>query len=309
MPASGLSLWVMTFVTLLILIACLTAAWGPGHHLEFAERVYRRRRELLPANRAKLLAAEREAYLYGNIAADIINMKAYGGHRNHCHRWTIVEEMREHAEGTPAEEAFILGYLSHLAADTIAHNHFVPYHLVRFARGKGLGHVYWEMSADRYVPERRWDIISRLRNRAELDGLDELVNRTVPRKALPMGANKLIFNHVLLVSHRTAWRRGMERIHPIGKVRLEKGFLSRFQKAAVDRVRLSMHPRGFRRLLHLDTNGKAAQKEAARLRKRLVQEHPAGAARDAHAEQLAAPFLEGMQSPPPDHKSGSPHWG
>lgn len=298
----------MSTILLLLVLAALVAPWGPGHHLEFSERVHRRRRELLPTDRARVLGAEKDAYFYGSIAADIINMKAYGGHRNHCHRWTIAEEMREHATGSAAEEAFILGYLSHLAADTIAHNHFVPYHLVRFARGKGLGHVYWEMSADRYVPAKRWEVISLLRSRRELDRLDELVNRTVPRKALPMGANKLIFNHVLLVSHRASWRRGMERIHPIGKVRLEKGFLSLFQRAAVDRVRLALRPRGLRRLMHLDTTGKAAQKEAARLRSLLVQRYPAGEERDFHAEELAAPFLDGMQSPPPDHKNGTPHW-
>jgi hypothetical protein len=296
-------MWIFLSLTLLL---CLT--WGPGHPLESAERVLRRRQELLPRDVGKLLQEHRQAYRYGNLAADIINMKAYGGHRNHCHRWTIVAEMRAHSDGGATAEAFVLGYLSHLAADTIAHNHFVPYHLVRFARGRGLGHVYWEMMADRFVPERRWEIVGRLRERRELDGLDDLINRTVPRKALSMGANKLIFNHVLLVSHRGSWRRGMESLHPIGKVRLETGFLARFQRAAVDRVRLALHERGLASLLHLDTTGKAAQKEAARRRRILVQRHPPGATRDAHALELAGPFLAGMQSPPPEHRGRAPLW-
>src|SRR6185369_13819255 len=95
-----------------------TLAWGPGHHLEFAERVHRRRREMLPLDVASLIHEERDAFEYGNIAADIINFKAYGGAYSHCHRWTIIEEMRAQAR-TPREEAFVLGYLSHLAADTI----------------------------------------------------------------------------------------------------------------------------------------------------------------------------------------------
>src|SRR5262245_46389458 len=116
------------------------ASWGPGSHLAFALRVLRARRKLAP-DVARLLRDERAAYLYGNIAADIINFKGYGGHYNHCHRWTIVQHMRARATSA-AEEAFALGYLSHLAADTIAHNHFVPYHLARYARSKGLGHLY-----------------------------------------------------------------------------------------------------------------------------------------------------------------------
>ena len=292
---------------LLCVVGLAVCGWGPGHHLEFATRVVRRRREHLPKAVADLLDDERDAYLYGNLAADIINMKAYGGHRNHCHRWTIVDEMREHAE-TPGQEAFILGYLSHLAADTIAHNHFVPYHLVRYARGRGLGHLYWEMMADRHVPEARWDIVSRLKERDDLAALDKLINATVPRKALPMGANKLIFDHVLLVSERQTWRRGLQRLHPIEKVRLEKGFLARFQKAAVGRVRLALTERRRRALAHLDTTGKAAQKEAARLRKELVRRHRPGDERDSEGESLAAQFLVGMESPPPDHGQADPHW-
>jgi len=285
---------------------CIYGAWGPGHHLEYAERVWRRRREMLPASVARLLGDHHDPYFYGNLAADIINMKAYGGHRNHCHRWTIIEEMRAHAT-TAAEEAFILGYLSHLAADTIAHNHYVPYHLARYARTKGFGHLYWEMSADRYVPDKRWQIVTRLKENPELAAMDELINATVPRKMLSMGTNKLIFNHVLLVSEKKSWRAGMQRLHPISRVSLAKGFLALFQKAAVARVRLALHPRGLSRLAHLDTNGKAAQKRAMLLRRQLVARYSAGDERDREGELLAAPFLEGMESPPKAN-GAEPHW-
>ena len=75
----------------------------------------RRRKEMLPRDVAKLLDEERDAYLYGNLAADIINFKGFGGAYSHCHRWQIIDDMRGIAK-TPREEAFILGYLSHLAA-------------------------------------------------------------------------------------------------------------------------------------------------------------------------------------------------
>ena len=84
------------------------AGWGPGNHLEFEARVFRRRQELLPPRVAELIEAEREAWQYGHIAADLINFKAYGGHYNHCHRWTIVDEMRSLARD-PAEHALAAG--------------------------------------------------------------------------------------------------------------------------------------------------------------------------------------------------------
>ncbi|MBC8451202.1 MAG: zinc dependent phospholipase C family protein [Planctomycetes bacterium] len=299
----------MTLLLLSLVLVTLFAvgqAWGPGTHLEYAERVLRRRRELLPPRVANLLTKHRSAYLYGNLAADIINFKGYGGHYNHCHRWTIVDEFLEEDDG-PLTEAFALGYLSHLAADTIAHNHFVPYHLVRFARTRGLGHLYWEMSADRFVDERRWDLVRDLKADNSLDALDDLVNRSVPKKALSMKTNKLLFSHVLLVSEREAWRKGMSRIHPMGRVALQKGFLERFRKAATARARLALSRGGVAKLEHIDTNGKLAQKEAIKLRKGLVRRYPSGPARLAAGEALAAPFLEGMQSPP--RKNGNlAHW-
>ena len=293
-------------ILILALLCLLLAPWGPGHHLEFAERVLRRR-ERLPRDVSQLLKEESEAYRYGNLAADIINMKAFGGHQGHCHRWTIIEEMRDRATSVP-QEAFVMGYLSHLAADTIAHNHFVPYHLTRYARTRGFGHLYWEMNADRFVPECRWDVIPSLKNAHHLEAMDELVNATVPRKALSMGANKMLFNHVLLVSERRSWRKGMERLHPLQKVSIGKGFLARFQRAAVARVVLALHPRGMRALEHVDTTGKLAQKEAMSLRRALLRDTSPGAERDRLGAELAARFLVGMESPPPRCFDSTPHW-
>ncbi len=295
-------------LVLLVLGACAACAWGPGNHLEFERRVWRRHRERLPAATAELLEAHRPAWQYGHIAADIINFKGVGGHYNHCHRWTIVAEMQERAR-SDEERAFILGYLGHLAADTIAHNHFVPYHLARFARTRGLGHLYWEMNADRFVPEECWEVVTRLKKLPELDQLDRLVNATVPRKAFSMGTNKLIFNHVLLVSEREHYRRGIARLHPIGRLRLSRGFLDLFRDAAVERIFLALRPGGIEALAHIDTNGKEAQRRAMGQRKGLLARLSPGRMREEESEELAACFLEGMQSPPPPGANGcTPHW-
>lgn len=295
----------------LLLIAVAVAGlatWGPGNHLEFAHRVYRRRRERLPAAVADLIEAERPAWRYGHIAADIINFKGVGGHYNHCHRWTIVEEMRARAE-TPEDRAFILGYLGHLAADTIAHNHFVPYHLARYARTKGLGHLYWEMNADRFVPEDRWQVVTALKRDVDLERLDRLINDTVPKKALSMNTNKTIFNHVLLVSERERYRRGIARLHPMDRLKLSRGFLDRFRSAAVERIVLALRPRGIEKLAHIDTNGKEAQARAMKLRTSVLRRLAPGSVRQEDSAALAAPFLEGMESPPSSAGDGhAPHW-
>ena len=299
-------------MTLALLVAVLATTllalhWGPGNHIEFAQRVYRRRRELLPARVATLLTEERHAYLYGNIAADIINFKGFGGHYNHCHRWTIVRDMKERAS-TPAEEAFCLGYLSHLAADTIAHNHFVPYHLARYSRTRGLGHLYWEMYADRYVAEARWKLVTALKRDRELDELDEMVNAAVPKKALSMRANKLLFSHVLLVSERDSWRKRIGGLHTLSYAPLEKGFLELFRRAAVERVRLALKKGGVEKLAHIDTNGKDAQNRAMTARRRVLRSFSGTQRRREESEEAAAPFLEGMETPPGSRGGQTPHW-
>lgn len=288
----------MALALLLMLLAVSCAlAWGPGNHLEFEHRVFRQRERLSPAVR-RLVSENREAWQYGHIAADIINLKAAGGPYSHCHRWGIVAEMRALAQ-SDFERAFICGYLAHLAADTIAHNHFVPYHLARFARTQGLGHLYWEMSADRFVPDERWDVVTRLKSVEGLVPLDELVNATVPRKALSMGTNKLIFNHLLLVSERSAWRTGVESLHPRGAIDLKRGFLDRFRLAAIERIFLVLSEDGVERIAHVDANGKAAQKEALSLRTSLLHKVVPRSMNADLSAALAARFLVGMQSPPP----------
>jgi hypothetical protein len=283
----------------LVALATFAAlSWGPGTHLEFEHRVFRLRKQRLPSDVARTIEEHRQAWQYGHIAADIINFKAVGGPYSHCHRWGIVADMNALAR-TDVERAFVMGYLSHLAADTIAHNHFVPYHLARYARTKGMGHLYWEMNADRFVPEDRWRIVSELKKNRELTQLDELVNRSVAKKALSMATNKFIFNHVLLVSEREQWRRGVAHIHPIGNLRLKRGFLGLFQDAAVARILLALQPDGLRRLAHVDANGKAAQKRAMRLRRKVLHRLQPGRMRQEESAELAAPFLVGMHSPPP----------
>ncbi len=288
----------MAFALLLLLLALpCVLAWGPGNHLEFEHRVFRQRERLRPTVR-RLISEHREAWQYGHIAADIINLKAAGGPYSHCHRWGIVGEMRALAS-SDFERAFICGYVAHLAADTIAHNHFVPYHLARFARTQGLGHLYWEMSADRFVPDERWNVVTRLKALGELVPLDGLVNATVPRKALPMGTNKLIFNHLLLVSERSAWRTGVEGLHPRGAIELKRGFLDRFRSAAIERIFLVLSEDGIERIAHVDANGKAAQKEALSLRTSLLHKVLPRSMNAEVSAANAARFLVGMESPPP----------
>ena len=83
-------------------------------------------------------------FLYGSIAADTSIAKKYapvgpalsfvGGRAS---RSTT-------RRATTRCSAFALGYLAHLAADSVAHNYFVPKQLAVTSSTSALGHSYWE---------------------------------------------------------------------------------------------------------------------------------------------------------------------
>lgn len=117
-------------------------AWTPGTHIFLGESVLTNLHQL-PTAVGDLLRAFPYDFLYGNIAADTSLAKKYAPVGRHCHAWHVGQEIHDLAPTDPLR-AFGLGYLSHLAADTVAHNFFVPAQLVRTAGTAALGHSYWE---------------------------------------------------------------------------------------------------------------------------------------------------------------------
>ena len=93
-------------------------AWTPGTHIYLGESVLGNL-ALLPPAIADLLRSYPFDFLYGNIAADSSIAKSYAPLGRHCHYWHVGQEIHDLAE-SDAMRAFGLGYLSHLAADTVA---------------------------------------------------------------------------------------------------------------------------------------------------------------------------------------------
>ncbi|MBI2614888.1 MAG: zinc dependent phospholipase C family protein [Gemmatimonadetes bacterium] len=138
----------------LVGVACWPAiahAWTPGTHIFLGESVLANLAQL-PAAVADLLRAFPYDFLYGNIAADTSIAKKYAPVGRHCHAWHVGQEIYDLADSEPLR-AFGLGYLSHLAADTVAHNFFVPRQLVITSRTIALGHSYWETRFETHLGE------------------------------------------------------------------------------------------------------------------------------------------------------------
>ena len=121
-------------------------AWGPGAHVALGEGVLASLYLLPPAVRA-IIESHPVQFLYGSIAADISFAKKYVPEGRHCHHWHVGEEILAAAD-SPELAAVGYGYLAHLAADTVAHNLFIPRQLLVTSTTQAVGHTYWEHRMD-----------------------------------------------------------------------------------------------------------------------------------------------------------------
>lgn len=194
---------VLLAVLALVLLPSVAYAWTPGTHIFLGESVLANLHQL-PATIADLLRAFPYDFLYGNIAADTSMAKKYAPVGRHCHAWHVGQEIFDLAPTDPLR-AFGLGYLSHLAADTVAHNFFVPRQLVLTSSTVALGHSYWESRfethlGDAYAREAR-DVI--MKDHSDSDAhLDEIISPTL----FSVRTNRRLFRGMVHLTESQSWQ-------------------------------------------------------------------------------------------------------
>jgi hypothetical protein len=190
-----------------ILIAAtpsLAYAWTPGTHIFLGEAVMRSAM-LLPQSIAELITAFPYDFLYGSIAADTSIAKKYAAAGRHCHSWNVGLEIYGDARAE-SMRAFGLGYLAHLAADTVAHNYFVPHQLAITSTTTALGHSYWESRFDTHIGERysrrAREVILR-----DHSASDEHLDRILSPTIFSTPTNRRIFRGMVYVADTESWQR------------------------------------------------------------------------------------------------------
>lgn len=179
-------------------------AWGPITHLVHGSKILENLSSLAPALQ-EILGRHRLPYLYGCIAADIMHAKKYTRSvYTHCHCWPVGWQIVESAHNE-REEAFAWGYLSHLAADVLSHNHFVPVQLVVSFESRTLRHIYWEARFDAAQRRDRWRLIRSVLDHRYAD-CDRLVERVVERTLFSFRTNKRIFDSVMALQQAEQWQ-------------------------------------------------------------------------------------------------------
>jgi hypothetical protein len=196
----------LTAIALMLVAALPHAAyaWTPGTHVFLGEAVLRSL-TLLPGPVADLLRSFPYDFLYGSIAADTSLAKKYVPTGRHCHSWAVGLEIHDAATDDPMR-AFGLGYLAHLAADSIAHNHFVPMQLAVTASTSSLGHTYWESRFETHLgpacARQAHDLI--LLDHSRADGLlDRILSPTI----FSTQTNRRIFRGMVHAADSEGWQR------------------------------------------------------------------------------------------------------
>lgn len=174
----------------LLLTPSLAFAWGPLTHVYLGSEIYPLG-SLLPAAVYALIRKHRHDFLYGNLMADLIIGKKFLPEDRNPHSWDMALTLLD-AAGTGQEKAFSFGYLSHLAADTVAHG--------KLANLRGnIGHTLVEVRADSLIGKQYWIQAVRIDRKVQKRN-DLFLERTIENTIFSFRTNKRIFKGMLLLS-------------------------------------------------------------------------------------------------------------
>ncbi len=185
-------------------------AWGPGMHILVGTELLGAL-GLLPAAVARVLRRHPLDFLYGCIAADITFAKKYAPVGRNCHHWHVGEELYEAAEDD-ATRACALGYLTHLAGDTVAHNYFLPRQLLTSANTQAIGHSYWEHRMDIHLGQAYLRAARHLITDVDHAHNDELLDRVLDRTVFSFQTNRRIFRGMIRLADHDTWQAMFDRV-------------------------------------------------------------------------------------------------
>ena len=173
-----------------LLVPSFAFAWGPLTHIYLGSEIYYLG-SLLPAGIYALIRKYRNDFLYGNLIADIIVGKKYLPDEKSSHNWDVALNLFDAAR-THQQKAFVYGYMSHLAADTVAHERFT-------AGRKNMGHTFLELKADSLIDKQYWFQAIAIDKKVQMRN-DIFMESSLERAMFSFKTNKRIFKSVVLLS-------------------------------------------------------------------------------------------------------------
>jgi hypothetical protein len=183
-------LFKLSLVCSIVLIPSFAFAWGPLTHMYLGSEILSFG-SLLPAGIYAMIRKYRHDFLYGNLMADIIIGKKFLPEDKNPHSWDVALSLFDSAK-TQQQKAFVYGYMSHLAADTVAHGSFTN-------DKKNIGHTLRELRADSLIDKRYWIQARKIDRKVQIRN-DIFLERSLESTFFSFKTNKRIFKGVLLLS-------------------------------------------------------------------------------------------------------------
>ena len=230
-------------------------AWGPATHIGLGKSVLSQI-ALLPASIAAILSRHAVAYLYGNIAADVVFAKRWSRVKQFCHHWSTAFQLLDSANDDSAR-AFAYGYLSHLAADTVAHGKYVPRQIVMSECSQNFGHFYWELRADSTQNQATWSRLERV-IRLNHDAHHSLLRPHFRGTLLSYPVNRLLFDSMNALTVRQTFRQTIGTWGRLSRWPLPPTILDGYQGESVDRIMSLLIDGPQSSVLREDPNGTSA---------------------------------------------------
>jgi hypothetical protein len=215
-----------------VLIPATSFAWGPLTHMYLGSEIFYLG-GLLPTAVYGLIKKYRQDYLYGNIMADAILAKKYLPTEKHSHNWSVAVDLLESSRTKP-EEAFSMGFMSHLAADTVAHGSYT-------AGCRGLEHSLLEFRADSTIDHAYWLQALSIRKKVQARN-DSFLEKSLERAFFSFKTNRRIFKGFVALS-------GLNR-QVFGNT-IFSGFTGLNEKAALE----GFHTESIERIVDVLSNG------------------------------------------------------
>lgn len=275
----------LTCVLVLLLLPTDAMAWGIGVHLQTGAWILDNLGQI-PEPLRTLLSLYPNDYLYGCISADITLGKKYTHYLRHCHSWRMGRKILKHAD-SESQQACAYGYLSHLAADTVAHSYFVPFKLMRTYNTMLLKHAYWELRFEAHVAPETWPL-ARSIGRKDFSQNDKLMRSILADTIFSFGTNKRLFNSLLLLNRLQQYQKVLRSLANTSKWAISpedrQEYLELTSKATLS-ILQDMDNSPF---FNADPTGERALNAASMIRKNLHALWLDGKLREGDANQMLA---------------------
>jgi len=217
----------------LVLGARTALAWGPGVHMFTGHHVLENLALVVPGV-ADLIRRWPQSFLYGCLSPDIFIGKSYLRRSAHSHSWEVGTRLLEEAK-CPPQAAYAYGYLAHLAADTVAHNLYVPGALSATNRRGRLSHLYWELRFEHYMADGHYREAEDLL-RADNQQHDLLLLEVLAASPGPFQAKKNIYLGSVRLHELRSWRASVALVVRNSRWQLDEAAVSWLKGLATDSV-------------------------------------------------------------------------